>query len=144
MAIEYISNALGGTTTTTSFSITLPTTQAGDLLILEFAHRGTGDGTIAGTYTGPAFQLKHSQLFATSLYSGKSYWSIATGDHAGQTVTGASLTDSCAAIVTVYRGTDDVDPLGDAVIVGEQNASATKRRPKLQRGLLVLGSFWLL
>jgi hypothetical protein len=104
MAISFVANALGGTTTTTSFSITLPATQAGDLIVLEFSHRGTGNGTIGGTYTGPAFALKHSQLFGASAFSGKTYWSRATGDHAGQTVTGSGLTNSCAAIVTVYRG----------------------------------------
>lgn len=131
MAVTYVANALGGTTTTTTFSITLPTTSSGDLIILEFAHRGTGDGTIGGTYTGPAFSLKHSQLFGSSLFSGKSYWSIATGNHSGQTVTGSGLTNSCAAIVTVYRGTDTTDPLGDATIVGEQNASGDESNAEI-------------
>ena len=131
MAITFVGNALGGTTTTTTFSITLPTTASGDLIILEFAHRGTGNGTIGGTYTGPAFALKHSQLFGSSLFSGKSYWSIATGNHSGQTVTGSGLTNSCAAIVTVYRGTDTTDPLGDATIVGEQNASGDETQAQI-------------
>lgn len=129
--ISFIANALGGTTTTTSFSITLPATQAGDLIILEFAHRGTGDGTIGGTYTGPAFTLKHSQLFATSAFSGKTYCSIASGDHNGETVTGASLTNACAAIVTIYRGADPTTPLGDATIVGEQNASGDETQAEI-------------
>src|SRR3990167_45009 len=124
MAISYIINALGGTTTTTSFSITSPTTAVGDILILEFCHRGTGNGTIGGTYTGPAFALKHSQLFATSAFSGKTYYSRATGNHSGQTVTGSGLTNSCAAILTIYRGAlASGDPLADATVVGEENAS---------------------
>lgn len=135
MAITFIANALGGTTTTTSFSITLPTTQAGDLLILEFAHRGTGDGTIAGTSVttgGLTWTLKHSQLFATSAFSGKTYWTRATGDHSGQTVTGASLTDSCAAIVTQYRGALAAgDPLTAATIVGEQNATGNETQAEI-------------
>ena len=132
MAISYIINALGGTTTTTSFSITLPTTASGDILILEFCHRGTGNGTIGGTYTGPAFALKHSQLFATSAFSGKTYWSRATGDHAGETVTGSGLTNSCAAILTVYRGAlASGDPLADATIVGEENASGNETQAQI-------------
>lgn len=132
MAISFVASAIGQSNSTTSFSITLPTTQAGDIIILEFAHRGTGDGTIAGTYNGPAFALKHSQLFATSLYSGKTYWSRATGDHSGQTVTGSSLTNSCAAIVTVYRGAlASGDPLADATIVGEQNASGDETQAQI-------------
>src|SRR3990167_5738561 len=115
MAITFITNALGWTATTTSFSITLPATVAGDILILEFCHRGTGDGTIGGTYTGPAFTKKHSQLFASSAFSGKTYWSRATGNHEIQSVTGSGLTNSCAAILTVYRGAlASGDPLADA------------------------------
>src|SRR5688572_24130299 len=104
MAIEHVDSSTGASTTTTSFSVSIPVTQAGDIIILEFVHRGTGNGTIGGTYSGPAFTLAHSQLFASSAFSGKTYWSRATGDHAGQTVTGSGLTNSCAAIVTVYRG----------------------------------------
>ena len=132
MAISFIANALGGTGTTTSFSITLPATQAGDILILEFSHRGTGNGTIGGTYTGPAFTLKHSQLFASSAFSGKTYYSRATGNHTGQTVTGSSLTNSCAAILTIYRGAlASGDPLADATVVGEQNASGNETQAQI-------------
>jgi hypothetical protein len=124
--VQYVDRALGGTTTTTSFSLTLPATQANDLIIVEYVHRATADATIGGTYSGPAFTEKHDQPFATSTFSGKTLWSIATGDHSGQTVTGSGLTNSCAAIATIYRpvgGTFPTDPLGDATIVGEQNAS---------------------
>lgn len=135
MAITFIANALGGTTTTTSFSITLPTTQAGDILILEFAHRGVGDGTIAGTSVttgGLTWALKHSQLFGSSAFSGKTYWTRATGNHSGQTVTGASLTNACAAVVTQYRGAlASGDPVADATIVGEQNASGNETQAQI-------------
>lgn len=132
MAISFISNALGGTTTTTSFSITLPATQSGDIIILEFVHRGTGDGTVGGTYTGPAFALKHDQTFAASAFSAKTYWSRATGNHSGQTVTGTGLTNSCAAIVTVYRGAKaSGDPLAAATIVGEENASGNETQAEI-------------
>lgn len=132
MAISFISNALGATTSTTSFSITLPATQANDIIVLEFCHRGTGNGTIGGTYSGPAFTLKHSQLFASSAFSGKTYYSRATGNHTGQTVTGSGLTNSCAAIVTVYRGcATSGDPLADATVVGEENASANETQAQI-------------
>src|SRR3990167_6869516 len=132
MAVSFITNALGGTTTTTSFSITLPATVAGDIIILEFCHRGTGDGTIGGTYTGPAFVKKHSQLFATSAFSGKTYYSRATGNHTGETVTGSGLTNSCAAILTVYRGAlASGDPLADAKVVGEENASGNETQAQI-------------
>src|SRR3990172_6107083 len=135
MAVSFIANALGGTTTTTSFSITLPTTVAGDILILEFSHRGTGNGTIGGTSVttgGLTWTLKHSQLFASSAFSGKTYWTRATGDHATQTVTGSSLENSCAAILTQYRGAvASGDPLADATIVGEQNASTDETQAQI-------------
>ena len=135
MAISFVANALGGTTTTTSFSITLPTTAAGDILICEFAHRGTGNGTVAGTSVttgGLTWTLKHSQLFGASAFSGKTYWTRATGNHTGQTVTGSSLTNSCAAIVTIYRGAlASGDPLADATIVGEQNISGDETQAEI-------------
>jgi hypothetical protein len=123
VAITFVANALGGNDTT-SFSLTLPTTQANDIIILEYTHRGTTDGTIGGTYNGPAFGEKHDQQYASSTFSGKTLWSRATGNHSGQTVTGASLTNSVAAIITIYRGCLSAsDPLVGATIVGEQNAS---------------------
>lgn len=132
MPISYVTNALGGTTTTTSFSITLPATAAGDIIILEYTHRGTTDGTIGGTYDGGAFTEKHDQQYATSTFSGKTLWSRATGNHTGQTVTGSSLTNSCAAIITIYRGAlASGDPLADATIVGEQNASANETQAQI-------------
>jgi hypothetical protein len=132
VAITYVTNALGANNTTTSFSITLPTTQLDDILILEYVHRGTTDATLGGTYSGPAFSEKHDQVFATSTFSGKTCWSRATGNHSGQTVTGASLTNSCAAIVTVYRGAARTgDPLDGATIVGEQNASTDETQAQI-------------
>jgi hypothetical protein len=130
--ISFVANALGGTTTTTSFSITLPTTRAGDIIILEYTHRGTTDATLGGTYSGPAFTEKHDQQYATSTFSGKTLYSRATGDHNGQTVTGSGLTDSCAAIITIYRGAVATgDPLSDATVVGEQNASGNEAQAEI-------------
>jgi len=45
MAIQYKSNAIGASNSTTSFSIFPPTTAAGDILILEYVHRGTAAAT---------------------------------------------------------------------------------------------------
>jgi hypothetical protein len=104
-------------------------------MILEFTHRGTGDGTIGGTSVstgGLTWTQKHSQLYATSAFSGKTLWTRATGNHSGQTVTGSGLTDSCAAIVTIYRGALKAsDPLAGATIVGEQNASNNETQAQI-------------
>jgi len=130
MAITYIANALGANNSTTSFSITLPATQAGDILILEYVHRGLGDATLGGTSIttdGLTWTEKHDQQFASSTFSAKTVWTRCTGNHTGKTITGSGLTNSCAAIVTQYRGailTDD--PLTAATIVGEQNGSGSE------------------
>jgi hypothetical protein len=79
--VSYVNNALGGTATTTSFSITLPATAANDIIVLEYTHRGTGDATLGGTYSGPAFTEKHDQQYAASTFSAKTLWSRATGNH---------------------------------------------------------------
>lgn len=134
--IGYIANALGGTADTTSFSITLPTTVAGDLLILEFVHRDTTDGTIGGTSIttgGLIWTQKHSQLFGASAFSGKLLWTRATGDHSGQTVTGSSLTNACAAILTQYRNVVAAgDPFTNAAtIVGEENISTNETQAQI-------------
>src|SRR3990167_8850856 len=137
MAISLLYGFQNATNTTTSFTMTLPATatQAGDIMICEFSHRGTGNGTIGGTSVttgGVTWTLKHSQLFATSAFSGKTYWTRATGDHAGQTVTGSGLTNACAAILTQYRGAlASGDPLADATIVGEQNASGNETQAEI-------------
>lgn len=131
MAVSFVTNALGPTSSTTSFSITLPTTQLGDLIIVEFAHRGTGNGTQTGTFP-ETLSLKHSQLFASSAFSGKTYWARATGDHVGQTVGFSGLTNSCAGILTLYRGAlSSGDPLAGATIVGEENASGNETQAEI-------------
>jgi hypothetical protein len=135
-AITQPASANGGTASTTSFSITLPTTQANDILILEFCHRGTGLGTIAGTSVsvgGLTWTHKNSQTFAAGAFSGQMYWTRATGNHGTQTVTGASLTNSCAAIVKVKRGcVESGDPFTNAAtIVGEENASANETQAQI-------------
>ena len=94
MAITFIANALGRhSTTTTTFSITLPATAAGDILILEYTHRGTADATLGGTHHtgGLAWTEKHDQLYATSTFSGKTLWTRCTGNHSGQTITGSRV-----------------------------------------------------
>jgi hypothetical protein len=138
MAITYIDSALGGTTTTTSFSITLPTTAAGDILILDYVSRALGDTTVGGT-TGLTWTRAHSQGFSDTgagdsfNAAGKTFWARATGDHSGQTVTGTgTLNNTCAAVVTIYRGAlASGDPLADATIVGAKNVSGDETQSQL-------------
>lgn len=135
MAISFVTSDVSANNTTTSLSITLPATQANDILIFEFTHRGSGDGTIGGTSIttgGLTWAQKHSQLYASSAFSGKTLWTRATGDHSGQTITASGLTNSCAGVLTIYRGAvTSGDPLADATIVGEQNASGNETQAEI-------------
>lgn len=130
MAISLVSSAVSGNNTTTSFSITFPATQAGDVVVLEFVHRGTGDGTFGGTF-GETWTKRHEQLFASSAFGGQTYTAVCSGDHAGETVSVSNLTNSCAAVLLVYRGVDTADPLGAATIVGEENASGNETQAQI-------------
>jgi hypothetical protein len=141
MAISYVTNALGATNSTTSFSITLPTTAANDILILEFVSRGLLDPTIGGTSitTGGLTWTEKYDLNWTAAgpadCSGRTYWTRCTGDHSGQTVTGSGLNNSCAAVVTQYSGAITTgDPLSDATIVGEDNASGNETQAEITTG----------
>lgn len=132
MAITLEGTATPSGQNTTTFTIVLPVTQAGDIIIVEFTHRGTGNGTWTGTYTGPSFTQKHKQLFATSAFSGQTWWSRATGNHSGQTVIVSGLTNSCAGVCAVYRGAlSSGDPLSDATVVGEENASGNETQAQI-------------
>lgn len=131
MPVAPIGSALSGNNTTTSFSITLPPTEAGDIVVLEFTHRGTADGTIGGTFT-ETLTKKHEQLYASSAFSGQTYWARCVGDHDGETISVTGLTNSCAGIVTIYRGALATgDPLAAATIVGEANASGNETQAQI-------------
>jgi hypothetical protein len=135
MAISYISNALGATNSTTSFTITLPATQANDIIILEYTHRGgeilVPAITYTGTYSGSAFTQAHFQQYGAS-FGGFTLWSRATTNHTGQTIIVSNLLNSCAGIVTIYRGAiQSEDPLSDATIVGEANASGNETQAQI-------------
>jgi hypothetical protein len=139
MAVTFVDSVLAAGNPTTSLTCTLDfATAAGDILILEFTHRGTGDGTVAGTTVttgGVTWTPKHDQPYATNTFSGMTYWARATGDHNGQTVTVSGLTNSCAGIVTCYAGAlASGDPLADATVVGEDNASGNETQAQITTG----------
>jgi hypothetical protein len=127
--ISFIANALGGTTTTTSFTITTPAAQAeGDLMCLEFTHRGTGDGSVSdNSGDGVSWTRKGEALFASSTFTTQHYYKRVTAAMAGggDTITVTGLTDACAGILTVYRGVvASGDPFRDWT--AEANASGNE------------------
>lgn len=131
MAVTFIANALAAGNPTTSFTITLPATQAGDVICLDFTHRGTADGTFGGTFSG-TFAKKHEQAYAAAAFSGLTYWARCTGDHSGETIDVAGLTNASAGVATIYRGAKaSGDPLAAAVIVGEENASGNETQAQI-------------
>lgn len=96
------SNSLTAQSSTTAGSVTLPTTAAWDILILVAVNGGaTAALTTGGTYTGSWTSVGAS---ASTAAWGGTWWSRCTGDHAGQTVTAATATNSTALGVIVVRG----------------------------------------
>ncbi len=88
---------------TTSASVTLPTTAANDILILVGVNGGaTAALTPGGTYSGGAWTSIASNS-GTAQWGGV-WWSRATGNHSGQTVTVGTATDSSSALVTRISG----------------------------------------
>lgn len=128
--VQYITGALGGTTTTTSFTITIPTVQVGDLLVLEFAHRGTGNGSVSDNDTGGEAWTRKGGVVSGSVFSVQQYYKRATSATSGKIITGSSLTNSCAAVLTVYRY---ATPTGDPfeVWTSEQNASGDEAHAEI-------------
>lgn len=87
---------------TTAPSVTLPTTAADDILILVGVNGGaTTQITPGGTYSGGAWTLIDGGTWTTGW--GGCFWSRATGNHTGQTVT-ASTTDSGSLLVVRVSG----------------------------------------
>lgn len=123
MAITFIAPAaLSGTTDSTTLNITLPTVVAGDMMLLEYVHRGATAGTIGGA-GGTGWTNKLSRDFATATFSAHLYWKRSDGSESGAALTVTGLTNSCAGCVTVYRGVKSTgDPFEAAT--AEDNASA--------------------
>lgn len=87
---------------TTAPSVTLPTTAADDILILVGVSGGaTTQITPAGTYSGGAWTLIDGGSWTTGW--GGCFWSRATGNHTGQTVT-ATTVDSGSLLVVRISG----------------------------------------
>lgn len=90
-------------TTTTTCTVNVPTTAANDILIMQTINGGANAAlTLGGTYSGGAFASIDSGGWATGW--GGVWWSRATGNHTGQTVTVGTATDSCAALLTRVSG----------------------------------------
>ena len=90
-------------TTTTTCTITVPTTAANDILIVQAINGGANTAlTLAGTYAGGAFASIDSGGWATGW--GGVWWSRATGNHSAQTVTVQTATDSISALLTRVSG----------------------------------------
>lgn len=106
---------------TTAPSITLPTTAANDILILVGVNAGATTAiTPGGTYNGGAWTLIDGGTWTTGW--GGCFWSRATGNHTGQTVTG-STTDSGSMGVIRISGAVTVGSPIDINVAGASVAA---------------------
>jgi hypothetical protein len=108
MPITEVFSADGGTTTQTSFTITVPAAAAlGDLMELEFTHRGTGVGTVSDdSGDSVAWSRKGAALFAADAFTVQHYWKRVTAAMVGggDVISVTGLTNSCAGLLDGYRG----------------------------------------
>lgn len=105
MAVAFSSfTGHGDTNPTTACTVTLPTTAADDILILQVINGGANAAlTPGGTYNGSAWAAIGTNAGWTSGWGGL-WWSRCTGNHATQTVTFTGATDSISAAVTRVTG----------------------------------------
>jgi len=129
MAIFFLTFALSGTTDSTTLNVTVPAVLAGDVAFLEYTHRSTGTGTLGGA-GGTGWTNKSSNLFATDAFSHHLYWKRFSSDTAAEALTVTGLTNSCAGVVTVYRGCVDTgDPI--EAFSEEDNASGDESHAQI-------------
>ena len=89
-------------TTTTTCTITVPTTAADNILLVQAINGGANTAlTLAGTYAGGAFASIDSGGWAAGW--GGLWWSRATGNHR-QSVTVQTATNSICALLTRVSG----------------------------------------
>lgn len=131
VAVEFLTFALGGTTTTTSCTLTIPAVEPNDVGIVEFTHRGTDDAAVADNVSG-GWAVYHSRIFNTS-FSGHTYWDRFDGAEDGGTITVSGATNSVACVLTVYRNAiASGNPFsGAATAVGEANASGNETQAEI-------------
>src|SRR5688500_3037480 len=100
MAITYIGSAVPGGNPTTSFTITIPTVQVGDLLILSVQHRATTAPTVTDNDTGGnTWTRKTTQTVDHTIW-----YKRATSATSAKTITAGSLSNSGAGVLVVLRG----------------------------------------
>ncbi len=97
MAISYVGSASSSTTT-----ITPPTHQAGDLfLILAFRD---------GSSSTPSMPLDYTQIKTVTANSAGAMWAYKLATSASET--GGTWTNATGLLLMVYRGTDNITPIG--------------------------------
>jgi hypothetical protein len=118
-------SAQGSSAGTTSSTITLPTTQADDILIWVWVNGGaTATPTFTtGTYNGGAFTSIDAGTWTTG--AGGVRWSRCTGNHSGQTLIASGTTNSAATKVAVVRGCLTSATPVDTNVSGASNNPAT-------------------
>ena len=130
---------------TTSVSVTIPATQADDLLIFQCSIKvGTSAlPTIGGTYGGTLTMAE--DIGAADKLVG--YWSRASGNHSGQTVTFSDTANSMAASMIVVRGAlASGNPIEASKVQEDQGLAAAMVMPGITTTVantLVVAMFYL-
>lgn len=101
---EYIASATPSGNPTTSFTITIPTVQVDDVLILSCINGGsTADPSVTDNDTGGNTWSK--MVGATALVrSAQVFWKRATSATSAKTITASGFTNSSSGTLDVYRG----------------------------------------
>lgn len=128
MPISFVNAAVDGSPTGASFSITLPATAANDILCVALSIEGTDAApSLGGTYSGGSWTTKQSLSWNGTSFRKYLYWSRATTNHTGETVTASFSSSQHAEYVAIYRGClTSGDPLAEATVVAEANASGNE------------------
>ena len=131
--IVFVSSVLASNATSIAFTLTLPSTVANDILLMEYCHRSTTAGSMHGNISS-GWTSFHSQLFSgLSTFSGKAYWHRASSDYFGLSTGISSLINSAAGICTVYRGVvSTISPVsGSASTIGEYNTVGNETQAQI-------------
>jgi hypothetical protein len=123
MAVSFVRADLGSSgTSTTSGTITLGATAADDIIILVLVNGGaTAALTPGGTYSGGAWTSIGSGA-GTAQWGGV-WWSRATGNHSGQTITWSGATDSSQGAVAIYSGCEKTGSPVDTSVQNQNSVS---------------------
>jgi hypothetical protein len=128
--ISLISTATPSGNPTTSFTITIPTVLAGDLLVVDVFHGGTGTPSVVDDDAGGETWTKGVEQDGTAC-SVSTWYKRATSATSAKIITVSSLTDSGCGGLAVYRGVVRSGSPYSGTPVSEANAAADETQAQI-------------